>query len=84
MNVMKMFKVQLPLDTSPELCGKTEDYIYYIFKMNDDGSFESTDLQPSVSNGLVCFEANSFSGYLSLHFSGKYRNNSVPENAITN
>lgn len=58
----KMFKVQLPLLSIPELYDTTKDYIYYIFKWNDDGSFELTDIQPVVNNGLVFFETNSFSG----------------------
>ncbi|XP_071139054.1 uncharacterized protein PF3D7_1120000-like isoform X2 [Mytilus edulis] len=59
----EMFKVQLPLLFIPELCDTIKDYIYYIFKWNDDGSFELTDIQPVVNNGLVFFETNSFSGY---------------------
>ncbi|VDI43193.1 Hypothetical predicted protein [Mytilus galloprovincialis] len=63
MKFKKMFKVQLPLQSIFDSSGNTEDYIYYICKWTDDGSFEFIDLQPLVSNGLVCFETNSCGGY---------------------
>ncbi|CAC5359905.1 unnamed protein product [Mytilus coruscus] len=71
---MKMFKVQLPLNSITDFCGDTEDNKYYICKWKDDGSFEITDLQPLVSNELVCFEDNSFSGYGCV---GTHRSNST-------
>lgn len=58
----KMFKVQLPIHLISNSNQNTEDYKYEIFKWNDTGAFELTDLDPTVNNGLACFETNSFCG----------------------
>ncbi|XP_063436734.1 uncharacterized protein LOC134718174 [Mytilus trossulus] len=63
MEFKKMFKVQLPLFIISDLCHEPEYINYKILKWNDNGLFQVTDIQPVISNGLVCFETNSFSGY---------------------
>lgn len=62
MKFKKMFKVQLPLFTISNLCHEPEYINYNILKWNDTGLFQVTDIQPVISNGLVCFETNPFSG----------------------
>ncbi|VDI47833.1 Hypothetical predicted protein [Mytilus galloprovincialis] len=63
MELKRPVTIHLPLQYIPETGYDENDYKFSVFKLEEDGSLELTNIDPLVENRVASFDVSSFCGY---------------------